>query len=237
MTGRTAPVARAPKIGITTPNTRLEGAYYLIKLSVWLCGGRPVPLRTPQTIERTDIQGLVLGGGTDVYPGHYRAGPKARYRYDHDRDEMEMAWLAKATAEGLPILGICRGAQMMNVVNNGTLHMDVAQAYSGTDYPRSTIHKMFYRKPIDVEPRSLLHRLLRARRTAVNSMHSQSIATLGTGLRVTAREDNDVVQAVERHGARFYLGVQFHPEFLIYRRGMRAIFRDLVKAAQERHSA
>jgi len=221
-----------PKIGITTPNTLFHPAYYFIQFSVWLCGGRPVPLRTLDSIERSDIRGLVLGGGTDVFPQLFEGTPKDKYKYDHERDETEIAWLKKAEKENIPVFAICRGAQMMNVMNKGTLHLDVSLAYENAHYPKNLLRKVFYRKRIDIEAGSLFNELTQSDALRVNSMHTQSIDKIGQNLGVTAREKNGVVQAIERPNHSFYLGVQFHPEFMIWRPTMQALFKGLVKAAK-----
>jgi len=226
-----------PRIGITAPRRGMRAPYYLIKFSVWLCGGRPVPLTRLETVGTKSVDGLVLGGGTDVFPALYKTTPKDAYRYDHDRDAVELAWLTEAEKCHIPVLGICRGAQMMNVMNEGTLHLDVSQAYEDADYPKSLWRKAVFRKGIAIEADSLLARLVGTLRLRVNSMHSQSIDRPGRALTVTAREANGVVQAIERPGHPFYLGVQFHPEFMIYRPSMRAVFRGLVGTASQRQTA
>lgn len=221
-----------PVIGITTPNKRFHAAYQFIKFSVWLCGGRPVALKSKASLDRDDIQGLVLGGGTDVFPGLYQSDPKQNYFYDHDRDTLELAWLDRAEERDIPVFAICRGAQMINVRHKGTLHLDVSKAYENAIYPRSLIRKMFFRKGINIKDNSLFQKLTGKRYLRVNSMHTQSIDKVGKPLIVTAQEENQVVQAVERHDKSFYFGVQFHPEFMIYRPSMRALFRGLIDEAK-----
>lgn len=121
---------------------------------------------------------------------------------------------------------------MMNVMNKGTLHLDVSLAYENAHYPKRLLRKIFFRKPIDVKPDSLLHKLTRALTLRVNSLHTQSVDRIGHNLRIIARERNGVVQAIERPNHPFYLGLQFHPEFMIWRPTMRAIFKALVDEAR-----
>ena len=219
-----------PVIGITKPDHEGNFAYGFIWLSVWLAGGKPLKI-TPQNAKSvTGVQGLILGGGKDVFPALFQdePEPKKDYTYDHDRDEMEMYWLRKAENEGLPVLGICRGAQLMNVAGGGKLHLDVSKAYEKADYPASWLSHIFYRKKITIQNGSLLHKILGRTIVRVNSIHKQSIAEIAPGLIMTAREDNGVIQAIEKPGHNFYLGVQFHPEFLIYRRIFRKLFKKLI---------
>lgn len=227
-----------PLIGITTPKRFFHLAYYFIRLSVFFCGGKSVPLKDIHSLEKYDLDGLIIGGGTDVFPGLYQNDPKQDYHYDRARDEMEMAWLRKAELENIPVLGICRGAQMMNVVHGGSLHLDVSLAYEDAEYPKALWRQLFFRKTIFAQTPSLLHTLTNKTQMRVNSMHTQSIDDLGDNLEVVARERNGIVQAIERKVPHnFYLGVQFHPEFLIGRKDMRGIFGGLIKAAKERKVA
>ena len=151
---------------------------------------------------------------------------------------MELYWLRKAENEGLPILGICRGAQLMNVAGGGKLHLDVSAAYKKANYPTSWLSYVFYRKKTTIQNGSLLHGILGRTIVRVNSIHKQSIAEVAPGLTVTAKEGNGVIQAIEKPGSGFYLGVQFHPEFLIYKKIFRQLFKQLVlQSGGQRKSA
>jgi putative glutamine amidotransferase len=166
----------------------------------------------------------------------FQLDPKENYLYDRPRDEMEIAWLKRAEKETIPVLGICRGAQMMNVMNGGALHMNVRIAYENADYPEGLWHEITYRKSIKITQGSLLHKLMGTNEWRVNSIHSQSIERLGDRLEITAREHNGVVQGIERPNHPYYLGVQFHPEFMIYQSKMRSIFKGLVDAGLRRRA-
>ena len=151
-------------------------------------------------------------------------------RLDPARDELESDVLRGSFGRGIPILGICRGSQMLNVVLGGTLHQDAYEVYDSRHY-----RTILPRKRVQIGEETLLARSARATCLYVNALHSQSVDRLGEGLRVAARDDGGMVQAVERISDPFALGVQWHPEHLIYRRAHRRLFRSLVAAAKARH--
>ena len=224
---------RKPKIGYTTRNYAWDPLQWLINISIWLAGGIPVRIYPKNPRHDTDLSGLIIAGGTDVHPHLFDLSPKHQYTYDHDRDTMELDWLRRADAINMPILGICRGAQILNVMRGGTLHLDIAKAYEEAKYPPHLLANIFFRKDVSIHEDSLLASLLGSARARVNSMHTQAIDTTGKGLRVCAQEANGVVQAVEDPDHPFTLGVQFHPEALIYQRKYRNIFHGLIKAARD----
>lgn len=221
-----------PLIGYTTPNKALCWLQWGIRAAILLAGGRPVRIYPDWPKHDLKIDGLILSGGKDVFPERFQIGPKENYPYDHPRDAMEFDWLARAEAKGLPVFGICRGAQLMNVARGGALHMEVSKVYEKAQYPSGLLANIFYRKKTNVESDTLLASLIGAGAVKVNSMHTQSVDTLGEGLIQTAAEDNGVIQGIEDPGRKFYLGVQFHPEVLIYRPRFLNMFRALVRAAK-----
>jgi putative glutamine amidotransferase len=229
-------VRERPTIGVTKPARGDNLAFLCICIAVWLSGGRPLRLTARQPRSGRKLAGLILGGGADVFPGLYAFAPKRGYRYDRTRDEMEIEWARRARDSKIPVLGICRGAQLMNVISDGTLHLEVSDAYE-VDYPSTVLGHILYRKTILIEQGSHLARAIGAATARVNSMHKQAIDRLGADLIVTARERNGVVQAIEDASRRFYLGVQFHPEFLIYRARFRRIFQRFIEAAREAPTA
>jgi putative glutamine amidotransferase len=119
----------------------------------------------------------------------------------------------------------------MNVAAGGALHMDVAAAFPGERYPAHWFEQLYFRKTVRIEPDSRLAAIVGHEDLPVNSIHSQAVHRIGDGLRVAARERNGAVQAIEDPRRRFWLGVQFHPEFLFYRARCKAIFRAFVAAA------
>jgi putative glutamine amidotransferase len=146
---------------------------------------------------------------------------------DRDRDRFEAECLGAALADGLPVLGICRGAQFLNVQSGGTLHADLSGFYGEAGNLRSVAP----RKRINIEPGSRLHALL-GDAALVNSLHRQAVAQLGEGIVCAARDDSGVVQAIEHTGDIFMVGIQWHPEYLPAMRDQQRIFQELVNSAR-----
>lgn len=147
---------------------------------------------------------------------------------DPDRDQLETELIHGALAEGLPILGICRGAQLLNVHLGGTLHQELEGFYDETPQIR-TVRP---RKQIEIEPGSLLAEVLRTRACRVNALHRQAVDRLGEGVQIAACEATGVIQAIEHTDLPFLLGVQWHPEYLPQSRRQRRLFESLVAAAR-----
>lgn len=221
-----------PRIGITRPRGRDRGAYSLLALGVRLGGAKPVALTPGEPTAPQNLDGLILGGGGDIFPMLYDDVPKQGYLYDRDRDALEIALAQRASDEDIPVMGVCRGAQLLNIMRGGSLHLDASKAYEDANYPDSILAKIFFRKPVSASTGSIISRALGGERSFVNSLHKQSIKRVGEGLEVTAREPNGIVQAIEDPRKRFFLGVQFHPEFMLHREKFRRIFELLSEAAK-----
>jgi putative glutamine amidotransferase len=222
---------RRPLIGVTKPNRGDRASFSAACLALELSGARTVAITADRPGASIGIDGLLLGGGTDIHPALFGMEPKPGYAYDRDRDEMELSWVGRAYGGDLPTLGICRGAQFLNVAAGGGLHLDVAEAFTRTRYPQQWLEQAYFRKQIIIEAGSKLRSIVGADRLWVNSIHKQAIHTLGGGLVVCAKEIDGAVQAIEDPSKRFWLGVQFHPEFMFYRAQIRRIFSAFIKAA------
>ena len=143
------------------------------------------------------------------------------------RDELEMKLLDDAVRRRLPILGICRGEQLLNVYFGGSLHQGLAGLY--VEDPE--IRTILPRKRIVVEADSCLAAVLGRRPVRVNALHRQAIDRLGRGMKIAARDRNGIVQAIEQESLPLVVGVQWHPEYLPQMPQQRALFRELVRHA------
>lgn len=148
-------------------------------------------------------------------------------RFDHTRDSHELGVLADAVARDLPILGICRGAQLLNVYFGGTLYAEVRDFYA--DAPLRTV---FPRRKVEVEPGSRLASIVGGTSFRVNALHHQAVSAVGRGLRAVARDDGGVIQAIEQSDHPFRIGVQWHPEFIPQHERQVSLFKALVDAAR-----
>ncbi len=185
------------------------------------------------------LDGVFLPGGADIDPATYGDGPHvACDKTDPERDRVELSLAKWAMADGRPVLGVCRGIQLINVAAGGTLFQDLA-----TQRPESIKHDYFpfngqsftrdhLAHTVDVSADSRLARLYGAGELRVNSMHHQGIRELGQGLRVTAVAPDGLVEAIETTGDAYVFAVQWHPEALTDRDAQaRAMFREFIEAA------
>jgi putative glutamine amidotransferase len=177
------------------------------------------------------LDGLLVSGGPDLDPAVYgqERHPALGQQVDRVADEYELALLAGAAERDLPLLGICRGLQALNVARGGTLHQHLPDR---TDVEHLQRHEGFApAHDVEVARGSLLHWLTDADRLAVNSFHHQAADRIGAGLEVAARAPDGTVEALWDPAATFCLGVQWHAELLTHRAEHATLLRGLVDAA------
>ncbi len=219
-----------PVIGVTTSQRSGWRIFPLVWLNIRLAGGQAVRWDVGRRRDVAKVDGIVIGGGDDISPMLYGHELRVASRLDPARDEMERRLVDEAMEEGKPVLGICRGSQMLNVALGGTLDQDAYDTHAESRRYRTILP----RKTVAVEAGTRLAGLAGTPPMKVNALHSQAVHDLGTDLRVAARDEGGMIQAVERVCDPFALGVQWHPEHLFYARRQRAIFRGLVAAARAR---
>ena len=220
--------ARPPVIGLTTYLEQSQTGVWDVRAAflpqsyfeaVTRAGGIAVLLPpqpvSPEIAARVldALDGLIITGGKDVDPARY--GQDAHPATDEprpDRDAWEDELLRQAIDRGLPFLGICRGAQMLNIALGGTLHQHLPDMVGHTSYQAGG--GVYNLVDVELEPESQLHGLLdrHAGPLPVPVYHHQSIDRVAEGLVVTARSADGIVQAVEFTGVPFGVAVQWHPE-------------------------
>ena len=194
-------------------------------------GGAPVivPPFAPEDdveaiLERVD--GVVLSGGPDIHPclygqeEHPELGP-----IDIGLDRFELGFVRRALERDLPVLGICRGAELLNVARGGTLIQHV-EGHRQTEEARIPTHD------VRVEEGSRLAEVLGETRLKVNTFHHQAMDALGGGVKPVAWSDDGLVEAIELSGLEFAVGVQWHAEGLIDERPQCSLFSHFAAAAQ-----
>jgi len=224
-------MARRPVIAVTGPDSRYPVAWWATRLAIAISGGKAVRLthRNFRLHQKEVFDGIIIGGGNDIDPGLYLGEDNGLSQLDPDRDAFEVEMIEHALQTHLPILGICRGAQLINVVLGGNLHTDIRGARHLTSNRRTPLP----RKTARLCGENKLFQILGSKRVRINSLHQQAIDKLGEGLCISARDLDDFVQAIESTQHRFLIGTQWHPEYLSYLGKQRKLFRALVEEAQK----
>jgi putative glutamine amidotransferase len=214
-----------PRIGVTGNARRWAPGWWCSRLALRLAGAVPERISVRHSARSQQLHGLIIGGGNDISPEHYGGDLDAKVKADPDRDRLEIMWIERALAYNIPLLGICRGAQLINTVLGGTLHQDIRP-----------IRRLTYNRPglmptkqVRLESDSQLAGICGKTSLRVNSLHHQAIRDPGDGLRVVGRDLDGITQAVESTGGQPILGVQWHPEYLTYLPSQYALFRWLLQ--------
>ena len=253
--------ASALRVGVTGPNHGGWPAWIFTSFALYRAGVTAVRITPSRTVDVRALSGLVIGGGADVSEPVTHApddSPPAdsrvhwprrlldlmlaplvllvrwiaatkRHGVDPARDAMELKLLAYAREHDLPVLGICRGSQLMNLAEGGTLLRDVDTLYD----ERPQLYTVLPRREVSVLDDSVLRDIVGRSSLLVNSMHFHAVREPAPGMRIVAREPSGVPQAVENSARRFWLGVQWHPEYLPQQESHQRIFAALAAAARD----
>ena len=220
---------RYSKIGLSCYGDRDK--YYLYREYVSAIDAvNGIPIIIPHILDKDKllkivevIDGLVLAGGGDIYPSFY--GEKETGNLLHvnkERDEFELLLLEGTIKLSKPILGICRGCQLINVFLGGNLS-NIDNHWQKAPYGKAT-------QKISIREKTLLFEVIGKKEIMVNTFHHQAIKRLGNGLVVSAQAEDGIIEAVEKPGSIFLLGVQFHPEYLHENSEIRKIFDAFINA-------
>lgn len=192
-------------------------------------------------LDRTDcmddildrIDGIVVQGGIDVSPLTYGENPTVESLDFHlTRDQFELKLIEKALERKIPILGICRGLQIINVYFGGTLHQHLSYENAEVIHHRNKVIKET-KHFISTKEGSIVNRCL-GKRPIVNSLHHQGIKDLGRDLIATSHADDGLIESIEYAGDAYLHGVQFHPEQMTGE-GAKRIFQDFFEEVERYH--
>lgn len=185
------------------------------------------------------LDGILIPGGVDISPGEYGEAVRPECgNLDPARDRVELQLTRWAMEDGKPVLGLCRGLQVINVAAGGSLWQDLASQGSGFDkhdyFPNAGFERDHLAHEVDVVAQTKLGTFLESSRVAVNSMHHQGIKELGQGLVASAIAPDGLIEAIESANDSFLIGVQWHPEvFEMSDPHARHLFGGFIKASVE----
>jgi putative glutamine amidotransferase len=245
-------VSPPPLVGVSTSEVRSPGDSKLVAQgepprtelalgeryldAIRAAGGMPVilaPVDTDAIHSLLDhLDGVCLSGGPDLDPAVYGVAAHAELgptQPELDRFEVELA--RAAVGRGMPVLGLCRGMQVLNVALGGSLHQHLPDLGPGLNHRQDRLTSEPSHR-VTLERDSRLTKVIGRRYVEVNSFHHQAVHVLGRGLTVAGHAPDGVVEALEAPGRRFTFGVQWHAECLVARPEHLALFRGLVRAAR-----
>ena len=240
-----------PLIGVSGSINAKETEHFLLRSyfsALVAAGSIPVMLSPDMDDAMIDsclgrLDGLFLAGGNDLSPELFGAEPVEELgEINPLRDQLEMRLIPKAFSMGMPVLGICRGVQSMNVAMGGTLWQDLPSQYRTPEGLPPIAHRQtrpdyYPSHSISIQPGSRIHNLLGCDELRVNSFHHQAVRSAAPGLNVSAHASDGVIEAIEHPEHPFFIGVQWHPE-RYYDRAKEALtlFSGFVHAASVHHA-
>jgi putative glutamine amidotransferase len=230
-----------PIIGITCSSTDLSNSISTSYVSaIENAGGTSILLpsiRNDSCI--TDyirlIDGLLLAGGVDVDPLYFGEEPRPLMgKIDVDRDYLEIHLIPEALKMDLPVLGICRGIQVLNVAMGGKIYQDISMSAKSILKHRQDAPGSYATHTIDVQSESQLLRILGSSTIRTNSFHHQAVREAAPGFIISAVAQDGIIEGIESINHTFVVGVQFHPEQMWYNNPpITNLFVEYVSAAKE----
>lgn len=213
-----------PVIGLTMFNEKNDDRVYSSLSnnyinSIRLAGGVPllIPINEEDINQYIDmVDGVLFTGGGDLAPELYGESPIPELGdVSEERDSFELKLFNKVYEAGKPILGICRGCQLINVALGGTLYQDINAQLDNVEMHSPDKLRDEVQHSVNIDKNSLLYKLLGKEELETNSFHHQAVKALGTNLRVTAKSKDDIIEAYESTNGSKLICVQWHPEDLV----------------------
>jgi putative glutamine amidotransferase len=236
---------KRPLIGITTNPFYPKSGLSYDKLahtycrSVQAAGG--IPILLPNTLSAADIvqlrsrlDGVLLSGGGDIAAERYNEADSSQcWDVSADRDELEFALVHLSVETDWPLLGICRGTQVVNVALGGTLYTDLPTQFDSR-LPHNTpenLGREYIAHEVTIVKETVLAGIISGYKLSVNSFHHQAVKQVAPRLQVNATAADGLVEGLELPGRRFFLGVQWHPECLPRESVQQALFTAFIRSA------
>ena len=221
-------MVKKPRVGVTGNAKTWSPSWWCTAIALRLTGAIPVRISVRHSLRDENLDALIIGGGDDISPEHYKGDMNKAVKTDPDRDDLEIRWIKLALEKDIPLLGICRGAQLINVVLGGTLHQDIR-----------SIRKRTYNRPgllptkqVWLTEDSQIANICKKLHLRVNSLHHQAIKKTGRDLVIVGRDLDKITQAVESSNKRI-IATQWHPEYLFYLPSQLSLFRWLVDTSKQ----
>ncbi len=212
-------------IGVTGSIKKFKHAWWSTRFILNHFGMKSCYLTSQNPYPESPIHGLVIGGGNDIDPTHYGEKKNSLRLYDIERDRFEIRLAEHCIAEGIPVLGICRGAQLINILMGGSLFADITDMREFSCKYQTGLPI----KRVKIIRSSRIYECLKVTKLYVNNLHRQAVKRLGNGLKIMALDQDGIIQGIESNH-QFLMGVQWHPEYLPYLSNQRKIFQCFVEA-------